>query len=41
MALTVSQTTAFFETANWMALSRATVNQLQQEGMSTVDDLID
>lgn len=41
MVLTTAQTTAFFENDAQMALPNATVVQLQQEGISTVDDLTD
>jgi hypothetical protein len=41
MVLTVAQTTAFFEAGDQMSIPNATVMQLQNEGISTVDDLID
>ena len=41
MVLTAGQTTAFLENANQMALPRATVLQLQSEGILTVADLQD
>ena len=41
MVLTASQTTAFFENANQMAIPHATVIQLQNEGILTVADLVD
>jgi hypothetical protein len=41
MVLTGAQTTAFFENAAQMAIPRATVEQLEQEGIETVDDLTD
>ena len=41
MVLTGNQTTAFFENADQMALPRATVLQLQSEGILTVADLSD
>ena len=41
MVLTAAQTTAFFENANQMAIPTATVAQLGNEGITTVDDLID
>ena len=41
MVLTGNQTTAFFENTNQMALPRATVLQLQSEGILTVADLKD
>jgi hypothetical protein len=41
MPLTAAQTTAFFEDAGQMGLPNATVVQLQEEGIDTVDDLVD
>jgi predicted DNA-binding WGR domain protein len=41
MPLTAAQTTAFFENAAQMGIPHATVIQLQDEGISTVDDLAD
>ena len=41
MPLTVAQTTAFFENADQMGTPNATVVQIQQEGIATVDDLVD
>ena len=41
MVLTAGQTTAFLENADQMALPRATVLQLQNEGILTVADLQD
>ena len=41
MVLTGGQTMAFLENANQMALPRATVLQLQSEGILTVADLQD
>jgi hypothetical protein len=41
MVLTAAQTTAFFEDAAQMGIPHETVIQLQQEGISTVDDLAD
>ena len=41
MVLTANQTTAFFENADQMALPRATVVQLQTEGILAVADLAD
>jgi hypothetical protein len=41
MVLTAAQTTAFFESADQMSIPNATVIQLQNEGIETVDDLID
>ena len=41
MVLTANQTTAFFENADQMALPRATVAQLQTEGILAVADLSD
>jgi hypothetical protein len=40
MVLTGAQTTLFFEHADQMAIPNATVVQLEQEGINTVDDLI-
>jgi hypothetical protein len=40
MPLTVAQTTAFFEYEAQMSIPHATVTQLQQEGITIVDDLI-
>ena len=39
MVFTVAATTAFFENANQMAIPRATVTQLQSEGIVSVEDL--
>jgi hypothetical protein len=39
MVLTAAQTTAFFENAAQMAISNATVIELVNEGINTVDDL--
>jgi hypothetical protein len=39
MVLTVAQTTAFFENADQMAIPNATVMELVNEGINTVDDL--
>ncbi len=39
MVLTVAQTTAFFEAADQMAIPNATVLELVNEGIDTVDDL--
>jgi hypothetical protein len=41
MVLTVAQTTVFFEAADQMSIPNATVMQLQNEGISSVNDLID
>ena len=41
MVLTGAQTTLFFEAAAQMGIPHATVIQLQNEGISTVDDLTD
>jgi hypothetical protein len=41
MRLTVAQTTAFFEAPAQMGIPHATVIQLQDEGIATVDDLAD
>jgi hypothetical protein len=41
MVLTAAQTTAFFESDDQMGIPNATVIQLQNEGISTVDDLND
>ena len=41
MVLTAAQTTAFFENGDQMGIPNATVMQLQNEGISSVDDLID
>jgi hypothetical protein len=41
MPLTAAQTTAFFEQDARMGIPNQTVVQLQQEGITTVDDLID
>jgi predicted RecB family nuclease len=41
MVLTAAQTTAFFEHDNQMSIPHATVVQLQQEGITNVDDLAD
>ena len=41
MVLTAAQTTAFFEDNDQMALAKATCVQLQQEGIVTVNDLLD
>lgn len=39
MVLTAAQTQSFFENANQMAIPHATVVELQNEGIDTVDDL--
>ena len=39
MVLTAAQTTQFFENALQMAIPHATVVELQNEGINTVDDL--
>jgi hypothetical protein len=39
MVLTTAQTTSFFEGADQMAISNATVLELINEGINTVDDL--
>eukprot|EP00957_Ditylum_brightwellii_P041349 3130669-Ditylum_brightwellii.AAC.1 len=41
MVLTAAQTTAFFDNANQMDIPNATVVQLQNKGISTLDNLID
>jgi hypothetical protein len=41
MPLTAAQTTAFFEHDDQMGILNKTVAQLQQEGITTVDDLVD
>ena len=41
MVLTAAQTTIFFENEAQMGIPHATVIQLQQEGIATVDDLTD
>ena len=41
MVLTANQTRAFFENGAQMAIPDATIVQLQAEGISTVDDLLD
>ena len=41
MALTAAQTTAFFENNDQMGIPHATVIQLQQEGIDTIDDSAD
>ena len=41
IVLTTSQTTAFFENANQMAIPHATVLQLRHEGITSVADLVD
>jgi hypothetical protein len=41
MVLTVNQTRAFFENADQMAMPDTMIIQLQAEGISTVDDLMD
>jgi hypothetical protein len=41
MVLTAAQTTAFFENDDQMAIPHGTVVQLAQEGIDTVDDLLD
>jgi hypothetical protein len=41
MVLTAAQTTAFFENPEQMGIPHDTVVQLQQEGITTVDDLAD
>ena len=41
MVLTVAQTRAFFENANQMAISHATVMQLCNEGITAVEDLVE
>jgi hypothetical protein len=40
MPLTAAQTTAFFEAPAQMGIPHPTVIQLQDEGISTVDDLV-
>ena len=39
MVLTAAQTTAFFENADQMGVQHATVVQLAQEGIQSIDDL--
>ena len=39
MVLTATQMTAFFENADQMGIQHATVVQLAQEGIQSVDDL--
>ena len=41
MVLTAVQTTAFFENNDQMGIPHAMVIQLQQEGIDTIDDLVD
>jgi predicted RecB family nuclease len=41
MVVTAAQTTAFFEDPIQMGIPHATVVQLQQEGISMVEDLVD
>jgi hypothetical protein len=41
MPLTGAQQTAFFEDAAQMSIPKATVVQLQQEGIDNIDDLVD
>ena len=41
MVLTNAQTTAFFENADQMAIPRATVLRLAQEGITSADDLLE
>ena len=41
MALSDAQMRSFFEDATQMAIPRATVTQLQNEGITTVEDLVD
>ena len=41
MPMTAAQTTSFFEQDVQMGFPNATVVQLQQEGISTVDNLAD
>jgi hypothetical protein len=41
MPLTVAQTTAFFELEAQMGIPHAAVMQLQQEGITIIEDLID
>ena len=41
MVLTAAQTTAFFENNDQMGIPHATVIQLQQEGIDTIDDSAD
>ena len=41
MPLTAAQTTAFFEQDAQMGIPNETVVQLQQEGITMVDDLVD
>jgi predicted RecB family nuclease len=41
MPLTVAQTMAFFEQDAQMGIPNETVVQLQEEGITTVDDLAD
>jgi hypothetical protein len=40
MPLTAAQTTAFFEAPAQMGIPHPTVIQLQDEGISTIDDLV-
>lgn len=41
MVLTAAQTTAFFEDAAQMGIPHATVIQMRNEGIVTVNDLVD
>jgi predicted RecB family nuclease len=41
MPLTAAQVTAFFEDAAQMGIPHAMVMQLQEEGITAVDDLVD
>ena len=41
MVLTAAQMTAFFENADQMVVQHATVVQLAQEGIQSIDDLAD
>ena len=41
MVLTAAQITAFFTDANQMAIQQATLAELENEGISTPDDLAD
>ena len=41
MLLTAARTTMFYENADQMGIPNVTVVQTQQEGIDTVDDLVD
>jgi predicted RecB family nuclease len=41
MPLTAAQVTAFFTDAAQMGIPNATVVQLQEEGINSIDDLVD